>query len=575
MALKEPRWTVVKRAIVTTAILFLTYSGYAQEPEKVIPVHIKAILLDRDLNQKPVGKSKLTVIAIEAQPLSTIDITTTFDGSAELSLVAGKYRIVSVQPLDFQGKRYSWNVEMNVADPSAIVELSNDNAIISDSPTTAAVEDLVSVYKKYRNCVVTVLAEYGPAKGTGFVIDPSGLVLTNQHVVRRSEFVAVQLDETHRLRATVLSADPEKDIAVLWVNFDKTPEILAVPLLQKGDEPAVEGEKVFTIGSPLSQSKVMTTGIVSKVEKRAIISDVNINHGNSGGPLFNSRGTVIGITAFRDPDAGGPGISGVIRIEEALSVITDAKARQVGTLKPSAELLPNEPNDTYPLDAIRESAQQEKFKIAPYVFGVGDYDVAIITPILRYRGLSSEVRAAKEKEKRNHKSATAVQGTFEPLEDIKGWEQYVGEYAPVLLIRASPKLKETFWSAFGRGMAASHGIAPGPANMHFKTDFYKMKLMCGSQEVQPLMPGKVQRVLNVNNAALRVTDATFDGFYEYSFDAIHPECGTMTLELFSEKNPNEPKTKQLETKTVMTIFNDFESYRRQRSKQTAVEPISK
>jgi len=567
---------VIKRAILTNVILLLAYTGNAQEPGKLIPVHIKAILLDRDLNQKPAGKSKLTVISVETQPPSTIDITTNFDGGAELSLAPGKYRIVSVQLLDFQGKRYSWNVEMSVAAPATTIELSNDNAMISDSPTTAAVEDLVSVYKKYRNCVVTVLAEYGPAKGTGFIIDPSGLVLTNQHVVRRSDFVAVQLDETHRFRATVLSADPEKDIAVLWVNFEKAPEILAAPLLHKGDEPAVEGEKVFTIGSPLNQSKVMTTGIVSKVEKRAIISDININHGNSGGPLFNSRGVVIGITTFGDmSNSGGPGISGIIRIEEAQGMIADAKARQVATSKPPSELLPNEPTDTYPVEAIKASAFQEKFKTDPYVFSIGDYDVAVITPVLRYRGLSSEVKAAKEKEKRTRKSATAVQGTFEPLDDLKGWKEYLGQYSPVLLIQASPKLKETFWSAFGRGMAASRGYASGPAKLHFKTDFYKMKLLCGSEEVQPLMPGKAERVLDVNNTAVRVTDATFDGFYVYPFDAIHPECGTVTLQLFSEKNPNEPKMKQLETKTVMAVFNDFEPYRKQQSKQTVLDSASK
>lgn len=566
---------MLKRAIVTSVILFLAYTGYAQESEK-IAVHIKAILMDRDLNQKPVGKSKFTVIPIEPQLPSTIDITTNFDGGAELLLAPGKYRIVSTQPLDFQGKRYSWNLEMKVAAPATTVELSNDNAIMSNSPTAAAVEDLVSVYKKYRNCVVTVLAEYGPAKGTGFIIDPSGLVLTNQHVVRQSEFVAVQLDETHRFRATVLSSDSEKDVAVLWVNFEKAPEALVAPLLQGGDEPAVEGEKVFTIGSPLNQSKVMTTGIVSKVEKRAIISDININHGNSGGPLFNSRGVVIGITTFGDlSNSGGPGISGIIRIEEAQGMIADAKARQVATPKPPSELLPNEPTDTYPLDAIKESAFQEKFKTDPYIFSIGDYDVAMITPVLRYRGLSSEVKAAKEKEKRTRKSAAAIQGTFQPLDDLKGWKEYVGQYSPVLLIQASPKLKETFWSAFGRGMAASHGIAPGPAKLHFKTDFYKMKLLCGSEEVQPLMPGKAERVLDVNNIAVRVTDATFDGFYVYPFDAIHPECGSVTLQLFSEKDPNAPKTKQLEAKTITAISNDFEPYRKQRSKQTAVDSASK
>jgi hypothetical protein len=128
--------------------------------------------------------------------------------------------------------------------------------------------------------------------------------------------------------------------------------------------------------------------------------------------------------------------------------------------------------------------------------------VAIITPTLRYRGMSGEVRAAKEKEKRNRKSQVAAQGTFEPLDDSKGWEEYLGKYEPVLVIQASPKLKETFWSAFGRSYAAQHGYAPGPARMHFKTDFYKMKLMCGSEEVEPLMPGKAERVIDVNNAAL-------------------------------------------------------------------------
>lgn len=542
--------------VLLAAVLGVVANG--QETVKV-PVTIKAVLVDRDLNQKPVAKAKFTIISAESNPGNVLDVATNSDGSAQIFLPVGKYRIVSVQPLDFQAKRYSWNVEVTISSPSTAVELSNDNAMTSDSPTAVAVDDLVSVYKKYRNSVVTVLAEYGPAKGTGFIIDQSGLLLTNQHVVRRSDFVAVQIDPTHRFRATVLAADPEKDVAVLWVNFEKASDILAVPLIQKGDEPATEGEKVFTIGSPLHQSRVMTTGIVSKVEKRAIISDININHGNSGGPLFNSRGVVIGITTFGDStSAGGPGISGIIRIEEA-------KSRMAAATKPSADLLPNEPDDTYPLNAIKDSATKEKFKTDPYVFGIGDYDVAFVTPILRYRHFASEVRAAQEKQKRSRKSQVAAQGTFEPLDDLKGWGEYVGEYEPVLIIQASPKLKEAFWSAFGRSYAAQHGYAPGPARMHFKTDFYKMKLMCGSEEVKPLMPGKAERVIDINNAALRMTDVTFDGLYMYPYDAIHPECGTVTLQLFSEKNPNEPKIKTLEPKTVMAIFNDFEPYRKQRA----------
>jgi hypothetical protein len=194
---------------------------------------------------------------------------------------------------------------------------------------------------------------------------------------------------------------------------------------------------------------------------------------------------------------------------------------------------------------------------------MGDYDVAIITPVLRYRHYSSEVRAARQKEKRNRKSQAAVANRFQPLDDLKNWEEYVGQYEPVILIQASPKLKETFWSAFSRGMAASQGYVTGPASMHFKTDFYKMKLFCGSMEVQPLMPGKAERVLDVNNALIRVTDVTFDGLYEYPADSIKPDCGKVRLEISSEKEPDKPKVKELDGKTVSTVFNDFQSYREQ------------
>lgn len=528
-----------------------------------IPIKITVVIVDRDLNPKPVPKAH--IIIKRASPTSyRADVTTGFDGIAQAKVPPGTYRLISANPTDFQGKSYNWDVEVTITESQNAFDLSNDNASVAELTPAVVVDNLTAVYKKYRNSVVTVLAEYGPAKGTGFIVDSSGLVLTNQHVVRSSKWIAVQLDETHRLPATLLAADSEKDVAVLWIDPSKVPDILPVSLLPSGGEPAVEGERVFTIGSPLHQSKVMTTGIVSKVEKRAIISDVNINHGNSGGPLFNSQGMVIGITTFGDMTRqGGPGISGIVRIEQTRDVISEAKLKMSNTPIPSADLLPNEPQDTYPLDAIKNSAQTQKFDLRPYIFGMDDYDVAIITPVLRYRHYSSEIRAARQKEKRNRKSQAAVADTFQPLDELKGWEEYVGEYVPVIVIQASPKLKEGFWSAFSRGMAASHGYVPGPASMHFKTDFYKMKLFCGSTEVQPLMPGKAERVLDVNNSAVRVTDVTFDGFYEYSADAIKADCGKVRLELFSEKEPDKPKVKELEGKTITTIFNDFEPYRNQ------------
>ena len=187
---------------------------------------------------------------------------------------------------------------------------------------------------------------------------------------------------------------------------------------------------MFTIGSPLNQQKVITSGIAGKIEKTAIISDININHGNSGGPLFNSQGQVVGITTFGDfTSHGGPGISGILRIDEAVPTINTAKIKMVTVKRPVPSLLPVEPGDSFPIDALKSILSQEKFDTKPYFFGVGDFDITLITPPLKYRAESeSEMRAAKEKNKRNRKSELAVQDSFRPLDDVKNWEQYIGEY---------------------------------------------------------------------------------------------------------------------------------------------------
>jgi S1-C subfamily serine protease len=531
--------------------------------QNTVTLTVKAMVIDRDLNVKPIPKFvfSLELITDQVGKAEAQLLTTKLDGTVEIQVSPARYRIASAKPLDFESKHYSWDMQFNVGPSGISLELSNDNAkIVEGGPS--AIDDLAALFKKYRDTVVTVWAEVGAGHGTGFIADPAGLVITNQHVVTTSEYIAVQFDQNRMLPATLLASDPTKDVAVLWVNFSNIPEAHAAPLLARGDLPAEEGERVFTIGSPLHQSKVMTTGIVSKIDQRVIISDVNVNPGNSGGPLFNSKARVIGITTFGDVSRPGfPGISGIVRIEEALPLIEQAKAKMASVQKPTPGFLPSVPTDAYPIDAIKASANIEKFKVDPYIFGVGDYDVALVTPILKYRQLAGAVKAGKEKEKRNRKHANAVQGTFQPLDGLKGWAEYVGEYEPVLLIQASPRLKETFWSAFSRGMAASGGAYyTGSAKMRFKTDFYKMKLLCGNQEIRPLFPGKVERVIDERNAFVNITDATFDGLYKYPADAVTAKCGTVTLQLFSEKDPTQPKVKVLDQKTINAVAADFAPY---------------
>ena len=145
------------------------------------------------------------------------------------------------------------------------------------------------------------------------------------------------------------------------------------------------------------------------------------------------------------------------------------------------------------------------------------------------------------------------------LDEFKGWREYVGDYKPVIMLRATPNMGESFWGAFSRGFAAAYGIHT-QANIRFKTDFYQMKLFCGDNEVMPIQPGKIAHVMNESNYFIRAKDATYEGMYTYPAGAITSSCGGVRLEIFSERNPEKASKKNLSEKTVMRIDEDFAPY---------------
>ncbi|HVS89143.1 MAG TPA: S1C family serine protease [Candidatus Acidoferrum sp.] len=546
------------------AVLLLSTVPSAWSQTEGARLKVRAVLVDKDLNQKPVPKLAFVLAPSEGPVGETITGKTGFDGNAELQLAPGKYRLSTPEPVEFQGKRYSWEIDVAVSLPETTVELSNDNAKATEAAAPAPgrkVDELTTLFQKYQNAVVTVWSEIG--HGTGFIVDSAGLIVTNQHVIGPSERISVQFDSKRKIAARLLSFNPEKDVAVLEADLKAFSEAIVAPIAkpEANHDAVIEGERVFTIGSPLSQRKILTSGIASKIEERVIISDININPGNSGGPLFNSVGQVVGITTFGAHAGSGPGISGIVRIEQALPEIDQARKKMRDVALPDARLLPVEPTDSFPLDSLKETLQAEKFDRKPYLFSEGGFDVALVSPVLKYRLEEAvNIAAAKEKGKRSKKHQAAVQNSFEPLQELKGWAEYAGEYKPVLLIQAQPQLRETFLSALGRGLAASGGSYGGPAHLRFKTDFYRMRLLCGDKEVEPIQPGKDATVVNAHNVFVNVTDATYVGFYSYPADAISPSCGRVVLQLYSEKEPDKPVSKVLDPKTVQRISTDFQPY---------------
>lgn len=159
------------------------------------------------------------------------------------------------------------------------------------------------------------------AEGSGFIVSPDGIILTNAHVVKDAKEVTVKLTDRREFRAKVLGADPKTDVAVLKVDAHD------LPVVAIGSPKDMNvGEWVLAIGSPFGFENSVTAGVVSAKGRSLpddsavpfIQTDVAVNPGNSGGPLFNARGEVVGINSQIYSRTGGyQGVSFAIPIDLA------------------------------------------------------------------------------------------------------------------------------------------------------------------------------------------------------------------------------------------------------------------
>ena len=176
--------------------------------------------------------------------------------------------------------------------------------------------------------------ERGPRRvnslGSGFIIDPSGIVVTNNHVISEADEITVILNDGERLKAELIGKDQKTDLALLRVKTDKP-----LRAVKFGDSEKLRlGEWVIAIGNPFSLGGTVTAGIVSARNRdinsgpydNYIQTDAAINRGNSGGPLFNLDGEVVGInTAIISPSGGSIGIGFAVPSKTAMPVIDQLK----------------------------------------------------------------------------------------------------------------------------------------------------------------------------------------------------------------------------------------------------------
>jgi serine protease Do len=238
---------------------------------------------------------------------------------------------VFAQPAQARGPEAIADVAESVID--AVVNISTKQSVdlrgdVPNLPPGSPFEEFFNDFNKNRRNP----GRDAPAQrrvnslGSGFIIDPSGLVVTNNHVITDADEVSVILNDGTTMKATIIGRDAKTDLALLQVN--PTVPLKAVKF---GDSDKLRlGEWVIAIGNPFSLGGTVTAGIVSARNRdiqsgpydNYIQTDAAINRGNSGGPLFNLNGEVIGVnTAIISPSGGSIGIGFAVPSKTVMPVI--------------------------------------------------------------------------------------------------------------------------------------------------------------------------------------------------------------------------------------------------------------
>lgn len=540
---------------LATLCLAITRSG---APQELTVLHIKVALIDADQKATPVPRHALLV---SENPASAAPrrIVTALDGTADVRLRPGNYTVESDRPFTFQGKAYQWTKTIHVAaGREAVLELTADNAEIEAATSAATPEaDPSALLIQWQDSVVALWTPTTHA--SGFVVDAKGLIATNQRLIGTATSVEVQITQELKVAGTVLAADAVRDVAILWIDPKALAAARPVPIgCGQGAVPTLaDGQKLFTIGTPLRDQKGLTSGTVDRMEAHSILSDFGLGSGSEGGPVFTAEGAVVGLTSIvgdkDDTRQNRLDGSRVVRIDVVCEVVASAEKKMQNATPPGSVHLPIEPARPFPAEALKDAVQHRSGSLNPYQIPASDFDIAFITPILFYGARYQSEQVGRQERGRGARSPESEQTMPRPLMEFSNWSEYVEDFPPVLLVRVTPRLVEGFWTTVARGAARTQGVAVPPIK-HFKSGFSRMRAFCGDAEVTPIHPFKLEQRVGDG-------DAIYEGLYVFDPGAFGPQCGTVKLVLYSEKEPGKADTRVIDSKVIDQIWQDFAPYR--------------
>jgi S1-C subfamily serine protease len=542
--------------------------------QQLAVVRITVTVVDADQKPMPVPRHALLISdnPATAPPQRTM---TALDGTAEVHLRPGSYTIESDEPLVFQGKAYQWNRTIVVkAGVPASIEFTAANAQVEAtslpaspsspgstsgapgspaSPASSFADTSTSgILMDWQNSVVSI---WSPTKlGAGFLVDPRGLIATNQRLVGAATTLEVQLSPAEKIPARVLASDSLRNVAILWVDPKAVASARAVTLAYAdGGAPPAERDKVFAIGARVHAGKSLTGGLVSRTTAHTFLADISLDDEAFGGPLFNAAGGVIGIST-PDEDLSSPSFGvRAVRIDELRTILAEAEKKMQNAVPPAATRLPVDPVRPFPANVLKEAAERRVGNLSPYHVAAADFEVNLLTPVLVYGARHQSDRAGGGDRERSGRDPASMQSPLRSVEDFANWSDYVRDDPPVLMIRATPKLVESFWTTIARGAAQTQGVALPPIK-HVKAGFSRMRVTCGDAEVTPIHPFKLEQRVDESSVV-------YEGLYVFDPGALGPQCGSVKVTLFSDKDPGKGDTRVVDPKILQQIWDDFAPYR--------------
>lgn len=517
------------RALALAVLAVAAAAAVSAQP--LVVLHVRVVATDAAGQPRPLARHAL-LVSDEPQTRETRRVVTGIDGTLDIRLRPGTYVIESDQPAAIDGRAWRWRQMLTIAGGSEpVLELTAGNAVIEAlDPATADAEpsapDTTAVLRRWLDSVVELWSP--TAHASGFLVDATGFIATNQRVVGEATTVEVQLSRTLKVAGTVVAADAERDIAIVRIDPSVMASAAPVPIgCGSGPAPAVApDDEIFVLAAPLRQQKGWTPGSVRSASATRITADLRLAAGGSGGPVFNVSGELLGLTALPDDREDTGRIVPIVRLDSMCELVAEAAAKAKDAPAPGAAPLPVEPLEPAPVAAFGEAGKRRAGSLMPYRIAASDFDVAFITPLLSYAAQSR------------------------PDESFGNWSDYVADIPPVLLVRVTPKMAEGFWARIARGAAYTQGVAL-PAMKRLKTGFERLQAFCDGRDVTPIHPFRIE-------ARVSETEVVHEGLYAFDPAAFGPECASVTLALYSEKDPSKADIRAVDPAILEQIRRDFD-----------------